>query len=96
MDIYFSTALNPYKNIYGFFYKILKHAFMQLFLVGPKYNCDNCQKVYTNKKCLYIHKRTYCGKSPSLQCPECPYKTYITGNLKRHMWNHRKPVTNQN
>lgn len=56
-------------------------------LVTPekKYSCISCGKSYQLASSLYTHEKYQCGKEPQFNCPYCPHKTKLKGNLKAHI-----------
>jgi DNA-directed RNA polymerase subunit RPC12/RpoP len=49
------------------------------------YPCKRCGRAYMWKKTLLRHVRMECGKEPQFQCPYCPQKSKLKGNLKQHI-----------
>jgi len=49
------------------------------------YQCEDCGKRYRHKPSLGNHRRLECGQAPRQQCPQCPYKTWRPGKLRRHI-----------
>lgn len=49
------------------------------------YPCKRCGRAYKWKKTLLRHVRMECGKEPQFQCPYCPQKSKLKGNLKQHI-----------
>lgn len=47
--------------------------------------CPQCSKVYQYKYTLATHLRFECGKEPQFQCPYCPHRTKLKGNLMKHV-----------
>ncbi|KAJ9593769.1 hypothetical protein L9F63_027588, partial [Diploptera punctata] len=52
---------------------------------GEGFKCKNCGKLYRWKNSLYTHVRLECGKEPQFQCPYCPYRAKLKGNLQKHI-----------
>ncbi|KAG8259231.1 hypothetical protein J6590_014700 [Homalodisca vitripennis] len=50
-----------------------------------KYSCAACGKSYQLASSLYTHEKYQCGKEPQFNCPYCPHKTKLKGNLKAHI-----------
>lgn len=55
-----------------------------LFFVAGSFQCD-CGLRYQHRTSLYKHKKYECGKEPQFQCPHCPHKSKLRGNLKTHI-----------
>lgn len=49
------------------------------------YECPNCGKVYTARKNLARHVRVECGKTPSLSCAYCSYRSYRNNEIQNHI-----------
>jgi len=49
------------------------------------FRCKKCGKLYRWKNSLYTHVRLECGKEPQFQCPYCPHRAKLKGNLQKHM-----------
>lgn len=49
------------------------------------FRCKKCGKSYRWKNSLYTHVRLECGKEPQFQCPFCPHRAKLKGNLQKHM-----------
>jgi uncharacterized C2H2 Zn-finger protein len=49
------------------------------------FRCKKCGKLYRWKNSLYTHVRLECGKEPQFQCPFCPHRAKLKGNLQKHM-----------
>ncbi|PSN32891.1 hypothetical protein C0J52_13312 [Blattella germanica] len=49
------------------------------------FKCRNCGKLYRWKNSLYTHVRLECGKEPQFQCPYCPHRAKLKGNLQKHI-----------
>jgi DNA-directed RNA polymerase subunit RPC12/RpoP len=49
------------------------------------FRCKNCGKLYRWKNSLYTHVRLECGKEPQFQCPYCPHRAKLKGNLQKHI-----------
>lgn len=47
--------------------------------------CPQCNKVYQYKYTLGTHLRYECGKEPQFQCPYCPHRSKLKGNLMKHV-----------
>ncbi|KAJ1529444.1 hypothetical protein ONE63_006222 [Megalurothrips usitatus] len=47
--------------------------------------CPQCFKVYQYKYTLGTHLRYECGKEPQFQCPYCPHRSKLKGNLMKHI-----------
>ncbi|KAK3915473.1 Longitudinals lacking protein, isoforms A/B/D/L [Frankliniella fusca] len=47
--------------------------------------CPQCNKVYQYKYTLGTHLRYECGKEPQFQCPYCPHRSKLKGNLMKHI-----------
>lgn len=47
--------------------------------------CPKCNKVYQYKYTLGTHLRFECGKEPQFQCPYCPHRSKLKGNLMKHI-----------
>jgi len=43
--------------------------------------------MYLHKYTLRTHLKYECGKAAVLQCPECPHRSKLKGNLKKHILN---------
>jgi DNA-directed RNA polymerase subunit RPC12/RpoP len=52
---------------------------------GEGFKCKNCGKLYRWKNSLYTHVRLECGKEPQFQCPYCPHRAKLKGNLQKHI-----------
>ena len=52
---------------------------------GEHYKCRTCGKLYRWKNSLYTHVRLECGKEPQFQCPYCPHRAKLKGNLQKHI-----------
>lgn len=48
------------------------------------FSCKSCGKTYKYKQSLSLHKRVYCGKEPTMQCPLCPKKCYRKRDFQAH------------
>lgn len=48
------------------------------------FSCKSCGKMYKYKQSLSLHKRVYCGKEPTMQCPLCPKKCYRKRDFQAH------------
>lgn len=48
------------------------------------YKCENCDKSYLRKRCLWRHRKYECGMEPQFDCKYCPYKSKQSYYLKRH------------
>ncbi|XP_076272100.1 longitudinals lacking protein, isoforms A/B/D/L-like [Rhynchophorus ferrugineus] len=51
--------------------------------------CTRCHKAYKLKSSLRNHQYFECGKEPNLFCPNCPYRTKIKFNFRRHLRRHQ-------
>ncbi|XP_023703647.1 longitudinals lacking protein isoform X16 [Cryptotermes secundus] len=49
------------------------------------FKCPNCGRGYIHQKSLRQHMKHECGKEPQFQCPYCPKKTKLKGNMKQHV-----------
>ncbi|XP_024080817.1 gastrula zinc finger protein XlCGF57.1-like [Cimex lectularius] len=47
--------------------------------------CQNCDKSYKRKWHLKRHVDFECGKEPTFQCPNCPYRAKLKDSLKTHL-----------
>ena len=54
-------------------------------LENKKFKCPNCGRNYIHQKSLRQHMRHECGKEPQFQCPYCPKKSKLKGNMKQHI-----------
>lgn len=50
------------------------------------YSCPKCGRDYVHKRSLWQHVKFECGKEPQFQCPYCPKKVKLKGNLKQHIF----------
>lgn len=49
------------------------------------HKCGTCGRRYKNLGDLKHHMRKECSRTPSEQCPLCPYATHRRYNLKLHL-----------
>lgn len=49
------------------------------------YVCPKCGRDYPHRRSLWQHMKYVCGKEPQFQCPYCPKKVKVKGNLKPHI-----------
>jgi uncharacterized Zn-finger protein len=66
----------------------VRHPGLRSHTPGAKsklYPCKRCGRAYMWKKTLLRHLRMECGKEPQFQCPYCPQKSKLKGNLKQHI-----------
>ncbi|XP_026291472.1 zinc finger protein 32-like [Frankliniella occidentalis] len=47
--------------------------------------CQGCGRVYSQRSSLYRHRKYECGKEPQFQCPYCPHRAKLRGNLDTHI-----------
>ncbi|XP_014207191.1 ikaros family zinc finger protein-like [Copidosoma floridanum] len=57
-----------------------------------KFRCRFCGKGYRWKSTMRRHEKVECGKQPSFQCPQCPYKARQRGNLTVHFKRHHQKM----
>ncbi|KAG8259459.1 hypothetical protein J6590_014929 [Homalodisca vitripennis] len=58
---------------------------------GQLWECDQCGKVYKWRGNMLTHKKFQCGKSPTIQCEFCDYRTFRRSHLRRHTFSKHLP-----
>jgi rubrerythrin len=56
--------------------------------------CPRCNRKYSSKQSLYMHRKYQCGIEPKFHCPHCPYKAKQRQNLKLHIFSRHKDLVN--
>ena len=60
-------------------------------IIGSKYECEQCDKIYTTKAGLALHKKSY-HEGLKYTCDECDFQTTQQSNLKVHIRNKHEGV----
>ncbi|KAF6197387.1 hypothetical protein GE061_020271 [Apolygus lucorum] len=60
---------------------------INLYDIQTPFVCSQCYRLYKSKMSLYNHRRYECGKAAKFQCPHCPHKSVLKGNLTKHIAN---------
>lgn len=57
-----------------------------MFPAAPgTFNCPQCDRMYKHKRSLAFHIKNECQKEAAFLCSQCPYKTKIKSNFKKHL-----------
>lgn len=51
----------------------------------PGYFCEKCNRSYIHKANMKRHMKIECGKSPTISCPYCDYKTFYKHDVLKHI-----------
>ncbi|XP_039763015.1 zinc finger protein 699-like isoform X3 [Pararge aegeria] len=55
----------------------------------PEYQCNKCNKKYSQRSNLIVHLKSHTGAQPSFGCPTCGKKFSNKANMKRHILTHK-------
>lgn len=62
-------------------------------LLGPKFNCQGCNRSYRSKAALMRHVKYDCGQPPRFVCRFCnKYRAYQKVHLLRHIHRNHKEI----
>lgn len=62
-----------------------RHKTNHLIAANSPFRCGKCGKNYLSRNHLARHQKYECGVEPKFQCPYCPYRCKIKGNLGSHV-----------
>lgn len=82
-----------------YLFQVILAFYVNIFLfsgvLGERFLCLKCNRIYRSKYTLNRHHKYECGKEPSFKCLYCSKACFQKTHLLRHMFN-KHGIFNEN